>query len=75
MSFSSYVVHLKGFSPNELFMETLCIKNGEIFKNILKRAQKKMCPCECTMAMGKVGSGRKYFWEENGVGRMSQGHF
>jgi hypothetical protein len=53
------VVHLKGFSPNELFMETLCIKNGEIFKNILKRAQKKMCFYECTMAMGKVGSGRR----------------
>jgi hypothetical protein len=36
-------------------METLCIENGEIFKNISKIVEKKMCPCGCTMAMGKVG--------------------
>jgi hypothetical protein len=49
-------------------METLCIENGEIFKNISKIVKKKMCPCGCTMAMGKVSSegrqllGRKWGW-------------
>jgi hypothetical protein len=40
-------------------METLCIENGEIFINISKRVEKEMCPYGWTMAMGKVGSGRR----------------
>jgi len=57
-------------------MELLCIENDEIYKNILKIVEKKMCPYGCTMPTNKVGSeGRQLFGKKLGLGRVSQGHF